>query len=478
MSEINIKIKHAGKVYPIAVSPSENGLTLKLQISSLTDVPPDRQKVLVRGGPLKDDAILSTLGFKEGQTIMVLGTPLEKVIKADETVAKFVEDEGLVKANADLPSGLVNLGNTCYLNSSIQSLNVVDEMKQTLIQSSKHENDSMVKSMGELFSKIDEGKGSVTPLNFLSALRRTYPQFAERDQQMGFYKQQDAEEAYSQIMQAVLRSHPELEKLFQIEFKTETKCLEVDNDTAQFNYEDSLKLSCHITAQTNFLQDGLKQSMKETIEKNNEALGRNAQYEITKKITKLPKYLTVHFVRFFWKRETGKKAKIMRKVQFPFQLDLFDLLDESIKEEKSQMRDSIYKIEKENEDESRQFKKQKPNVTLTSREQLEKQKQEYKDLQNKWSNNFKKVIPEQYFTNGENPSCIYDLAGIIAHQGASADSGHYQAFIKDQNDLTGDRWYKFNDDKVSVIDREKVLALAGGSEGDSALIMIYKAYGV
>ena len=40
-------------------------LLLKTQIFSLTGVPNDRQKIMVKGGLLKDDANLTTLNFKE-----------------------------------------------------------------------------------------------------------------------------------------------------------------------------------------------------------------------------------------------------------------------------------------------------------------------------------------------------------------------------------------------------------------------------
>lgn len=458
----------------------EPGLTLKYQISSLTDVPPERQKVLVKGGPLKDDADVSKLGLKQGQTIMILGTPLENVIKKDQKEdIKFVEDlkkGDLIKmGDLESPSGLTNLGNTCYLNSSLQTLFTIDELKDDL-KSLENRDDQLIWNLKELFVKLSSRGGAVTPLNFLTSLRRAVPQFAEQDQQHGFYKQQDAEEAYSQILNRVIAKFPDMEKYFKIEFKTETKCKEVENEEPVWNFEEGGKLNCHISGSTNFLQDGLKKSMKETLEKNNEQLGRNAIYEIDKTITKLPKYLNVNFVRFFWKRDTGKKAKIMRKVQFPFQLDVFDLLDDSIKEEKSKFRDEIFKVEKSNDEDFNQFKKRKLNVELTTRDQMELRTKELNDLKKKWKENIDSILPEEYKTNGENPSCVYELTALIGHKGASADSGHYQAFIKDEDD--NDKWYKFDDDKVSVIDREKVMSLSGGSEGDSALVLIYKGVGL
>ncbi|GME85847.1 unnamed protein product [Ambrosiozyma monospora] len=93
--------------------------------------------------------------------------------------------------------------------------------------------------------------------------------------------------------------------------------------------------------------------------------------------------------------------------------------------------------------------------------------------------NYEKVLPSDFDpSKGESPSPLYELGSVIAHQGSSADSGHYQAFVKDDEDLNGDTWFKFDDEKVSNVSREKIESLAGGGEGDSALILIYKAVGL
>lgn len=43
-------------------------------------------------------------------------------------------------------------------------------------------------------------------------------------------------------------------------------------------------------------------------------LGRNALYEGTAEIKKLPPYLVVQMVRFFYKRTAQQKAKILKQV--------------------------------------------------------------------------------------------------------------------------------------------------------------------
>jgi ubiquitin carboxyl-terminal hydrolase 14 len=69
--------------------------------------------------------------------------------------------------------------------------------------------------------------------------------------------------------------------------------------------ENVLKLPCHIDNNNNpinSLQEGLEISLKTNLEKYSETLGRNANYVETKKVNKLPSYLSIQFVRFYWKK--------------------------------------------------------------------------------------------------------------------------------------------------------------------------------
>lgn len=469
-----VNIKNSGKTYPLELSPADTGLVFKQKLQNLTKIPIDRQKILLKTGQLKDDDIVESLKLKQNQTIMVLGSPeLNLPIAPINNV--FLEDlnESSLKSYSNEPIGFENLGNTCYLNSSIQALYSIPSLQKKLTQNDKvgeiGTNEHLVLQLKRVFKELENKKqDSIVPNNLITSLRVLYPQFNERDQ-YGRYKQQDAEEAFTQLLLSLKNVLGEdFIKDYTINFKSIIKNQEDESDV-QIKYEDDVKLQCHITGSTNFLKNGIVESLNETIEKHSDNLNKNCNYEINKKITKLPSILTVQFVRFFWKRSTNKKSKILRKVQFPFQLDLTDLLDEEYRDSKIKVRDEFRSIEKNQQSEEREFKKQKKNLNS-------------KDEQDFWKTQHDKYIEE--FTSktpkdlsvGENPSSLYNLNAIITHQGSSADSGHYQAFVKDR--YNDDKWWRFNDDKVSIVDKDRVESLAGGGESDSALILIYKGFGL
>ena len=84
------------------------------------------------------------------------------------------------------------------------------------------------------------------------------------------------------------------------------------------------------------------------------------------------------------------------------------------------------------------------------------------------------VNPKSAADTGSNQTGLYELRGIITHQGASADSGHYTAFVKKAargtDPLTGKprpedgKWWWFNDEKVSEVPAEHIDTLQGGGK--------------
>ncbi|KAF7531709.1 hypothetical protein G7054_g8647 [Neopestalotiopsis clavispora] len=548
MPSVPIVIKHSGQKYNVEVDLESNGETLKYQLYSLTGVEPARQKVLVKGGPLKDDADVSKLGLKSGQTIMMMGTPGEgpHVLERPKEPVKFAEDmtdAELAQQEGATPAGLQNLGNTCYLNSTLQTLRAIPELQNALVKYEPAPANSLTgelpqldltRQLRDLWKYMNETQEAVVPHAFLSALRTAYPQFAERSRTGGGFAQQDAEEAWTQIISSArskLKSSAAeasfIDKYMSGQFSSKLEC---DDPAAKEAGEEPvitkdgfLKLNCHIDSNTNHLSDGIRNGLTEKIEKKSEALGREASYTRKSEISRLPKYLTVHFVRFFWKRETQKKAKIMRKVTFPHELDVVEFCEESLRKMIVPVRDKVREIRKDEEDIERSRKRRKKNNGEPALEDIpggmgakldKKDAQPEKKDEKKASGDGDVDMEENFKTDAEidaekdaallaakkelnalihqdlakddgaNHSGLYELRGVVTHQGASADSGHYTAYVKKQGAVdpkTGKKkeedgnWWWFNDDKVSEVTPDKIEALAGGGESHSALILLYKA---
>ncbi|KAJ1325561.1 ubiquitin carboxyl-terminal hydrolase 14 [Microdochium nivale] len=548
MASTPIIVKHQGTKYDVEVDPESTGEVFKFQLYSLTGVEPERQKILVKGGQVKDDVQMSKFGFKAGQTIMMMGTPGGDgagTLARPKQAVKFVEDmteAEQAQQQGATPAGLVNLGNTCYLNSTLQTLRAIPELQTSLV---KYEAPSssltgtmpqldLTRQLRDLYKYMAQTQEGFAPHALLSALRTAYPQFAERSRTGQGFAQQDAEEAWSQIVSQVrsnLRSKPSeeaaeisfIDQYMGGEFSSSLECDEpaaVEGGEKPITSKDAfLKLNCHIDGNTNHLRDGIQNGLSEKLEKRSEVLGRDAVYTKTSKISRLPKYLTVHFVRFFWKRETQKKAKIMRKVTFPHELDIVEFCDEKLKAMLVPVRDKVREIRKDEEDFERSRKRKRHNNADNTgsagdnvpgakvEDKKAKKDDKQADGDTEMTETYKTdaeidaeravalleakkelnalIHPDLAKDDGANQSGLYELRGVVTHQGASADSGHYTAYVKKDvpvDSKTGkrkaeedDKWWWFNDDKVSEVTADKIAALAGGGESHSALILLYKA---
>lgn len=102
-------------------------MTFKAILYALSNVPVEKQKIMIKGKMLKDDDDLSKCGLADGMTLMMMGTAEGQSLKAPTQPVKFIEDmtaAEIAKVNAGgaavvIPSGLNNLGNTCYMNSVV-----------------------------------------------------------------------------------------------------------------------------------------------------------------------------------------------------------------------------------------------------------------------------------------------------------------------------------------------------------------------
>jgi len=297
--------------------------------------------------------------------------------------------------------------------------------------------------------------------------------------------------------------------------RRELRCDEAPEETPTISTESVLKIECNISIQTSFMQNGIKDALDQKVSKRSPTLDREATYTQHSRLERLPTYLTVHMVRFAWRRDIGKKAKIMRKVKFPNEYDALDLVTDDLKAKLQPVSRRLMEIEKERKERQKIRKRTKGrpsavaaaldsqspetaqstsasvDVDMTNEEReteeagarlldetvyREKERTELEAL----------IDPNVKEDVGASPTGLYELVAIITHKGAAAEAGHYIGFVKksvfharegEQGSLEDDDedWYKFDDDKVSVFPAEKLATLDGGGEDASAYVLLYKS---
>lgn len=212
----------------------------------------------------------------------------------------------------------------------------------------------------------------------------------------------------------------------------------------------------------------------------------------------------------------------MRKVKFPFEFDVLDLVTDDLKQKLLPANTRMKELEKER-DERRKVRKRTrkavqttpavdhvgspppsvsstvevggasapvgegmevdtPNQTGATDEELgdegEIRKREAEELANL-------IHPDLKADVGANSTGVYELVGMVTHKGASADSGHYIGYARadvvnssgneTKYDDDHDQWIKFDDDKVSMMTADKVGMLDGGGEESAAYILLYRS---
>ena len=76
----------------IEVNTEDEALVFKSQLYALSNVPVDKQKIMIKGKILKDEDDLKKAGLTSGMTIMMMGTAEGKALKEPEKPIKFFED--------------------------------------------------------------------------------------------------------------------------------------------------------------------------------------------------------------------------------------------------------------------------------------------------------------------------------------------------------------------------------------------------
>ncbi|CAD6997218.1 unnamed protein product [Ceratitis capitata] len=373
----------------------------------------------------------------------------------------------------DLPAGLTNLGNTCYMNATVQCLHAVPELRAALDKYRVDNDDAgsmssaMTSAMKFLFKQMERGS-TVTPIILLQTLHRASPQFSQVGEN-GTYRQQDANECWSELLKMLQQKIPAfndkanegnnvkkynsfIEQYFGGSFEVKMSCTEAEDEEPTTARENFLQLSCFISTEVKYMHSGLKSKMKEQLVKRSETLGRDANYIRTSLISRLPAYLTIQFVRFQYKGKEGINAKVLKDIKFPLEFDAFELCTPELQNKLCPMRAKF----KEAED-----KNLESNIKAIATEDKSSTTEMGKDVET-----------EDYsFENdpGSNNSGFYTLQAVLTHKGRSSSSGHYVGWVKH----TGDIWFKFDDDVVTSVTTEDILRLSGGGDWHCAYVLLY-----
>ena len=467
-----VKVKWSAQMYEV---PAEGALELKRGLEKLTGVPVARQKLMAKGawvGVLKDETSLAKL--KPSQQVTLIGSAEVIVAKEQPKFLEDMPDEEVAKSGMVLPAGLENLGNTCYMNSTLQCLRAVPELRSTM------SGGDLPSNLNSTLATLDASTKAVAPMSLVHALRTSYPQFAQRGKRGG-YAQQDAEELYSTLMTALGTN---VDRVVGLDLEDTITCAETDKEPEIVKSDKVRKLICNIqgghgiATKVDHLFEGLKLGLQGTLEKHSEILGRNAEWSTTKRISKLPPYLCVQFMRFFWKPtpnnddHAGVKCKIMRPVSFPETLDVFDYCSKDLQHRLNinrtkfgaQLGDLDDDDEKKDDDVAPDKEEGPPAEDAMDVDDEDLKKALAMSVDADFPQD---GLPADFMGN-------YEIFAIVTHKGRSADGGHYIGWVR--QDPT--KWLVFDDDFVSESNTEFVINnLKGGGDEHMAYLVFYRAKG-
>lgn len=471
----------------VEVSMEEPPIVFKAQMFALSGVQPERQKIMVKGQIIKDDDWSNVqANMKNGITLMMMGSA-DKLPEAPVKPVQFMEDltEDQLAVALDLPVGLKNLGNTCYLNAVVQCLKTVPELcsgLKTFKNTTGDMQGSLTLALRDTYEFMEKYKQSDFPPMLLVQLVRTvFPQFAT----MGEHgpQQQDANECLTEMLRVLQQKMPKLEispnsenqvitaeksdynrrlsslvdQYFGGEFTCTMKNEESEEETKSTSFENFLQLSCFISQDVKYLNTGLKLRLEERLTKMSSTLGRDASYLKTSLISRLPGYLCISLVRFYYKEKERVSAKVLKDVKFPMMLDTYDLCTDQLKEKLKPNRE-FFRLQDE---EQKMLRK------------AEKKAMEQQNIKKEKSGEGEKTDFAPYSFNedlGSNNSGYYELTAVLTHKGRSSNSGHYVGWSKDPKTK---QWYMFDDEDVTPMEEEDIMKLSGGGDWHTAYVLFY-----
>ena len=474
------------KLTDLELDTDENPQVFKAQLFALTEIPPDRQRIIYKAMTLSEtDWSAFSPHLKDGITLMLLGTATE-IPQRPEVTQEMVEAMELdQKSSVMVPRGIVNLGNTCYMNATIQCLRTVPELRESLKNFAPPVNPApathnpttqgLTLALQNLFSFLENEGEALQPFVFIQSLHTVIPSFAEKGPRGGL-QQQDAQECWIEILRVIGEYLPAsqlstadttllgrregatpnhsksnmIDEFFSGTLKCSYSCKEADEPVTS-STEKFLSIPCYIEHDVRYLESGIRFGLKGEVDKPSPSLGRNCVYSRSSLVDRLPGYLTVQVMRFDFGKyssaavgEEMVSRKILKDIKFTFNLDMYPFCTPELQARLAPMRGRFKQLE-----DSRDQKKAGEDESLKGEEQPE--------------------LPLPPEDKGSNNSGYYELIAVLTHQGRSINSGHYVAWVRQGEE----DWIKLDDDKIDHVDPTTVLKLSGGGDNHIAYLLLY-----
>lgn len=473
---ISATIMWGKEVLQVEVDPSDSLSSFKSKIQERTRVPVEKQKILGLKGGNADDS-LSSLGFVPTKQLLLIGAPEgtvtpKVVFSAENTGDKNSENQQ--QAPLEL-NGIKNIGNTCYLSSALQLIRSIPEIKDFL--HGYQGNSRLLEAMGSLLHCLSENTHeSVVPTKLMMEFHLKYPQFATLDENY-CRMQQDAHEALNFLLLEIGLALPSnLQYLFSGELhqilntslsssagddtaEHATSVPQVDESATSTTTLSTTEtketiapftiLSCNISEEVQTIETALEKAFNEEFSTDNESAQQEKKYTRVRRISKAPEYLLIHLVRFSWRTDVNKKAKILRPISFPAKLDIDKLVTPELRASQKPIRQVI-------------------RARLDA--EMEKRKRSRLDSTTEKAPSTDGSEVDPVPATLQNESGFYELCGVISHKGRSADGGHYIYWGK-----RGGVWIVYDDEHAAVVSEEDVLRLRGIGDSHIAYVLLYRS---
>ena len=262
-----------------------------------------------------------------------------------------------------------------------------------------------------------------------------------------------------------------------------------DSEPPVVKHDNAFKMICNIQGghgqkvQISHLGAGLELGLNSEVEKHSEVLGRNAVWNKVSRVDRLPKYLCVQMMRFYWKAtpdsadHQGVKCKMLREVKFGETLDMFEYCSDKLKGILKVPRDKKAKEEEEEAERKLKGDGKGEDTEMKDTEMKDADNAEDEEMKRALAMSMEAAAAPTGAVAGPGLSSdfmgIYELYGVVCHKGRDSSSGHYTAWIRQA--VGSDKWWSFDDEQVCEQDTQAVLQLNGGGDWHMSYLNFYRA---